>query len=371
MPHINRNTVVFFALLRGGLWEKDVSLAPYGVLNIDELILLAEEQSVLGLVSAGLEQVSDVPVRKMDVIPFLQRVLVLENRNSAMNSYLAGLFKRLSSSGIEMLLVKGQGIAQCYSRPQWRSPGDIDLLLDDEDYEKAKGVLINAAQFIHEENPLDKHFSAELDGFDVELHGTMRGLLSKKADRMIDSIQADTFENRRIRFWEFDGVRITLPAPDNDVIFVFTHILKHFFHYGIGLRQICDWCRLLWTYRNEIDVALLEKRLRVGNLISEWKAFAALAVNWLGMPPEAMPLYSPNNSCRRKANRILAFILETGNFGHNRDSSYQHEKPFVVRKAISFYRHFNDSARHFLIFPIDSIRIMVRLISINLYSMFR
>ena len=29
-------------------------------------------------------------------------------------------------------------------------------------------------------------------------------------------------------------------------------------------------------------------------LMSEWKAFAAVAVDWLGMPVEAIPLYSSN-----------------------------------------------------------------------------
>ena len=77
---------------------------------------------------------------------------------------------------------------------------------------------------------------------------------------------------------------------NNDILLIFTHFLKHFYKGGIGLRQICDWCRLLWTYRDSIDVALLEQRLRKMGLMSEWKAFAALAVEYLGMPAES-PIY--------------------------------------------------------------------------------
>ncbi len=48
-------------------------------------------------------------------------------------------------------------------------------------------------------------------------------------------------------------------------------------------------------------------------LMSEWKAFAALLVDYLGMPVEALPVYDPDRKWSRKASRILSFVLETGN----------------------------------------------------------
>ena len=51
---------VFFALVRGGLWEQEVSLSSYGEVDFLEVFRLAVEQSVVGLVTAGLEHVSDV-----------------------------------------------------------------------------------------------------------------------------------------------------------------------------------------------------------------------------------------------------------------------------------------------------------------------
>ena len=86
---------------------------------------------------------------------------------------------------------------------------------------------------------------------------------------MLDEIQQDTFEKDETRIWKDGETDVLLPHADNDVIFVFTHILQHFFKGGIGVRQICDWCRLLWTYRNEIDHSKLEMRLKRMNLMSE------------------------------------------------------------------------------------------------------
>ena len=96
-------------------------------------------------------------------------------------------------------------------------------------------------------------------------------------------------------------------------------------------------------------------------LMSEWRAFGAFAVEYLGMPSEAMPLYSADMKWKRKADMICAFILEVGNMGHNRGSwLMEHDSWFsrlyVVRKAFSMGRRCGDLIRHARIFPLDSLR---------------
>ena len=83
------------------------------------------------------------------------------------------------------------------------------------------------------------------------------------------------------------------------------------------MRQICDWRRLRWKFAGEIDVRLLEQRLLEARLMSEWRAFVALVVDWLGMSVEAMPLYCGDSRWSRKGVRILTDVLRKGNFGRN------------------------------------------------------
>ena len=92
----------------------------------------------------------------------------------------------------------------------------------------------------------------------------------------------------------------------------------------------------LWTYRDNLDLSLLKDRLRRMGVMSEWKAFGALAVESLWMPVEAMPFYSSSALIRWKLRRILAFVFETGNFGHNRDVSYQRRYPNARRRINEF-----------------------------------
>lgn len=50
---------LFLALLQAGLWEKEVRLSAFEKGDLAEVYKLASEQSVVGLVAAGLEHVVD------------------------------------------------------------------------------------------------------------------------------------------------------------------------------------------------------------------------------------------------------------------------------------------------------------------------
>ena len=57
---LNNNLDSFFALLRSGLWNKEAQLSQYKDIDYSAILKLAEEQSVIGLITAGLEYVTDV-----------------------------------------------------------------------------------------------------------------------------------------------------------------------------------------------------------------------------------------------------------------------------------------------------------------------
>lgn len=363
--HLDNNTQFFFELVKAGLWEKGVQLSTFSEVNFHEVIRLAEEQTVVGLVAAGLEHVTDVKVPKEALLQFVGRSLQLEQRNESMNNFVGSLVKKMRENGIYALLLKGQGIAQCYERPQWRAPGDVDLFLSETNYQKASNVLTEIASSVEKENPYNKHLAMTINGWAVELHGTLRGSL-KRINRVIDEVQNDVFYSGYVRSWMNGKTQVFLPRADEDVFFVFTHILQHYYIEGIGLRQICDWCRLLWTFKGSVDYGLLESRISKAGIMKEWKAFGSFAVEYLGMPVEAMPYLDVRSKIdvgrcevdkcfKRKADRILASVMESGNFGHNRDISYKQKYPFVIRYAMSFWLYTKLAIQRFAISPRNAI----------------
>ena len=327
------NCNAFLALVRAGLWEKDVCLSEYGKIGYDGILKLTQEQTVVGLVTAGFEHVKDVRVPQEHVLQFVGLTLQDEQRNASVNTFIAKAVEKMREADIYTLLVKGQGIAQCYERPLWRTSGDIDFFLSDTNYEKAKNYLLPLSS----NNKPERIFSKELgmsiletfgtsdegraDPWYVEIHGTLRTGLSTCLDREIDSVQREVFYGGSVRTWQNGKTQVFLPGVNEDVFFVFTHYIKHFYKEGgVSIRQLCDWCRLLWTYRDSLNHRVLESRIRKAGLMTEWKAFGALAVDYLGIPVEAMPLYSEDKKWGKKAERIVAFILKGGKWQRFKDT---------------------------------------------------
>ncbi len=366
----------FFALVRAGLWgEADANLNLNANDNLfegvewEKIYQLAQEQSVHGLVLAGLEY-SDLKPPKELLLQWIGEVQMIEQRNKAMNVYIAELIEGMMSEGIYTLLVKGQGLAQCYNRPNWRSSGDVDLLLSKDNYEKAKAFILPKGVLTEPEEAGKKHLAMQVGQWAVELHGTLRVGLSKRVDRMLDKVQYDILYGGQVRSWMNERTQVFLPAANEDVVYVFAHILQHFYKGGIGLRQICDWCRLLYTYRDSLNCELLEQRIKRAGLMSEWKVFGALAIEYLGFPKDSMPLLDVrckkedgrceiDASLRKKADKICEFILEVGNFGHNRDNSYFQKHSYFVQKCISAWKRVKDLCRHATIFPLSSVRFFI------------
>lgn len=356
MKKIDNNTKAFLELIKAGLWEKEVRLLPIGRFDFASIQQFAEEQSVVGLVTAGLDHVKDMTVPQEYSLLFTGQTLQLEQRNQAMNYFIGVLVEKMRGEGIDTVLVKGQGVAQCYVRPLWRACGDVDFFLSKDNYLKAKEFLMQLATSVEEEDMLRLHLGMTIDPWVVELHGTMHGNLSKGINVVLDKVYSSVFFQGNVRSWINDGIPVFLPAANDDVIIIFTHFINHFYVGGVGLRQICDWCRLLWKYKNEVDIDLLSQRLEEMGLISEWKAFASLAVDYLGMPTEGMPLYVNSKRQKKQSRKILNLIIEAGNFGHNIDESYRNKHPWLVEKSITFWRRLAQFIRKTTIFPLDSIR---------------
>lgn len=354
----DNNKKAFLTLVEAGLWEKDVRLSQFKDIDYSEVFRLAEEQTVVGLVASGLEHVIDVKIPQESALAFVGSALQLEQRNTSMNEFIGKLIERMRSGDIYSLLIKGQGIAQCYERPLWRSAGDVDLFLSDNNYSKAQQALSAIASRVDKEKEYTQHLAMEISGWEVELHGSLRCGLWKTIDNILDDIQSDIIYGGAVRSWMNGKTQVFLPREDEDIVFVFTHILQHLYKEGIGLRQICDWCRLLWTFRSKINHQLLEKRIKEMGAVSEWKSLAALSVDYLGMPAEVIPLYTPSKRWSRNAGMIMKFIFKTGNFGHNIDKSYLYKNTVLKRKLITFWRQAKDCFYLMRVFPINSFKVL-------------
>ena len=366
---------VFFELIKAGLFPVHgesviVHDSLFKDVDWEKIYKLAQEQSVQGLLLQGIEvlkaNVIEPSVPKVLLLQWIGEVQVIEQRNKEMNAFIAELIEKLRKNDIYALLVKGQGIAQCYEKPMWRCSGDVDLFLSYDNYQKAKTLLTPFASEVETEYKGFKHLGMTIDGWVVELHGSLRVGLPQRINRVLDEIQADTFYGGNVRSWLNGQTQIFMLGKENDIVYVFVHFFNHFYKEGVGLRQICDWCRLMWTYRDSLNYGMLEQRIKRAGLVSEWKAFGALAIEYLGFPKDSMPLLDVRSKkedvrWRKKADRIMEFILKSGNMGHNRDMTHFSKYPYLIRKCVSMGRRVSDLINHARIFPLDSLRFFPRI----------
>ena len=374
------NLHTFFELLRAGLFlvhgGRVVSNDSFSKdVDWQKVYHLAQEQSVLGLVLQGIEEQRNhnhnLNIPQMLLLQWIGEVQMIEQQNKEMNAFVADLIEKLRKYNIYTLLIKGQGVAQAYERPLWRSSGDVDLFLSDDNYEKAKKILIPNASSVETESLRVLHLGMTIDGWAVELHGKLNGNLSQSVENLLDEIKRDTFNRGQVRSWVNGKTQVLLMKEENEILYGFIHFLNHFYKDGVGLRQICDWCRLLYTYMDSLNYGLFESRIKRAGLMTEWKAFGAFSVKYLGMPVESMPFYSTDPKWNHKADKICSFIMSVGNMGHNRNISHFSKYPYLFRKCVSMGRRVGDLTNHAMIFPLDSIRFFPRIMFNGIKSAIR
>lgn len=214
---MSKDIYVFFELLKAGLWRDQgtVSCLKFQVtsdIDWEREYQIAEEQAVVGIVAAGLEVVQNVQELKDFKIPqkakyqFIGQTMLIEKRNKEMNAFVADLIEKQRNKNIYALLVKGQGIAQCYEKPLWRTCGDVDLLMSEDNYRKAceyLGKIADSTERETKKNKERKHQEYQISGWPVELHGTLHSHLSGRVDREIDNVQGKCFYGGSVRSGEF------------------------------------------------------------------------------------------------------------------------------------------------------------------------
>lgn len=406
------NTIyMFFSLLRAGLWDKEDEIwgqiynAPASkgkepgfdarglrdyCSKLDWLSVynLAMEQTVAGYVGAGLDRfvafcrqesmavegnAFKSGAEESDVFIFVpEKVREAFNnikfstgiRNFKMNSFLASLIKEMNHSGINPLLLKGQGVAQNYTYPEIRQAGDIDLLLHGDDYKKAVALLEPKAGKLEKEAKENLHYGMHFGDIEVELHGTVNSNFGKGFNSYLAVMKASMFEKKDFRYWRCEEVDIPLPSANFDAVFIFTHFLNHFYFGGLGLRQICDWAMYLHKNNSDIDKVQLLKDIKALGLMREWQSFGCFVVKYLGFPEEEMPFH--NRRFYRNSDKIRDFLFESGNFGRSfKRKDYSH-KPYIIRKTMSLFIKGRDIINKFSIFPRNTVRFFFSFLRIGL-----
>ena len=262
--------------------------------------------------------------------------LQIANSNTLLNKRAVELCQVLERAGFRCCILKGQGNAEMYPNPLSRTPGDIDVWIDaDED---------TIQRFVRKRFPdakdCFKHIKFPVfDDVEVDVHQTPLKFRhpwhQSRLQRWINLHKDVQFANQ-IKLTGTDSI-IHVPTAKFNAVYQLGHIMIHLFDQGIGFRQLIDYFHVL----KKLDGISSDER---DEIVLAWKGFGmyrlASAVMWiesdiLGLS-ERYLLALPNQSL---GERLLADVLEGGNFGHySIRQSYRYGGKRFARRFLSFFR---------------------------------
>lgn len=314
MPGSATERRAMLSLLRFALWGDVEQAGHWPECDWGHVLTLAERQLVHALVAKAVVRLSEYGELKAVDEHLMERCLATQfatmKKNLQLNGVLAEVVQLLQNDGQQPMLIKGQGVAQCYPIPELRMPGDIDLYIGDVDL--AASLLRQHYPDADFSDAHPRHAVLELRGVDVELH---RYLLDKTSESVFESLQRLIKEEEsRREMVTIGSTRVLTPSPLLHAVFLFCHFRLHFMNDGIGLRQLCDWALYLHRYHDAIDEQRLRSWLAESGLTRNWQCFGDVVVSHLGLPATEFPCYGGRH--RLMASWILEEILYFGHQGH-------------------------------------------------------
>lgn len=292
-------------------------------------------QAVAGICLAGIDRLMVNGGRHIVNLPFelklewIGLVEQIRQQNKHVDKQTAEIWKRLNDDGLEVAILKGQGIAQEYGRnlADLRQSGDIDIWV--------KGGYQKVCNYVQKTHPTTDiayhrfHYNY-FDDTEVELHHRptlMRNLLDdKELAKWYNSFGAESFVYLKDKGF-------AVPPVEFNRIFILTHIYRHFLFEGIGLKQIIDYYFVLKS-----DVRGMRKEM-IETLRSLRLTRFAEAVMWILY--EVLGLEDQYLICgmnEKEGRFVLKEIEQTGNFGCD-DSRYKYKYLFKLRRQIAHGAH--------------------------------
>ena len=289
----------------------------------NDLYDMARQQSLLGVVFYGIQKYRDIRIERPLLLQWFSVNEQILFQNKKVDRAAVALSSFLNDRGFEACVLKGQGNTLNYPNPYIRMSGDIDVWVrpkrvegvrDCKVLQQIEAVISLARTYKQDARPTYHHVDfREVNGVEVELHYR-------------PSFMNNPVHNRRLQRWfaeqqdvQFahsvvlpDGAgAIQVPTHAFNRIFQMAHISNHFFHEGIGLRQLLDYYYVLQQGFTEEEREQDEKLLRRFGLYNVAAAVMYVLQKAFGLLQEHMLVATDE----KRGRFLLNEIIQGGNFG--------------------------------------------------------
>ena len=272
---------VFIALIRNAIRKTNEEIKLSDV-NFESLYSLSKFHDISHLVyyelkrrdAIGEEDVFSQFKRQFDLAVF---------RNFRREATITRVRDLLESAGIPFIMLKGVYIKDLYPEPWMRTSSDIDVLIMEDDLERAKELFASSGMEWQNDRRYDVLFLTP-DLFHVELHFDLaKDYVTDKNEEMMK------------RVWDFaspkQGCRSEMVLSDEMFYYYhIAHMAKHFLNGGSGVRSIID----TWLLNNSSshDGEKRKSLLSEGKLLVFEEKAKELSEKWMSGTDNVDPVIS-------------------------------------------------------------------------------
>lgn len=292
-----------------------------------KLCKLATEQAVMGLVSQGLIN-SGVRLEHDDALNLYALHQSIRLQNHVMDEAVVRLCNDWNDAGIRILIIKGQTLAALYPDPGLRQSGDIDFLIHPEDWEKAMTYVREVLKMNINDSNSEKHVEWVSRGVQYEMHKFLTTFAYPKHHHYWEKVVLPEIWNHPYTI-RINGCEVPTLAPTYNVLYTFVHIFYHLILDGIGMRQFCDWARILSVFsphkadslasidtERKVNTELLERHLKGIGLRKAFTGLGAILTEYIGLPEKDFPFEITAEDLARGP-QLFRNMITMGNLGHN------------------------------------------------------
>ncbi len=303
---------IFFDFLQFCI--KTVAEIPASVKDADWKVMyaIAKKQALIGVLFHGIKQLpKELAPDAGLLMQWMGMAQKIRQQNIRLFLDSAKVCKKFKEVGFRNCILKGQVNALLYPDPYMRTSGDIDIYLD--------GGRNRVMQYINKVCPNQvmryHHVDFPVMKSAIEVHFTPSYMffpvhnrrMQKRFKKVMD-LQCSNIVTLPDGYGE-----ITVPTTSFNVIYILSHLYRHVFTEGIGLRQLIDYYFVLVKSeeRRVKNLTALQRELKYLGL---WKFAGAVMYvlhEALGLPEAKMIAPIDVNEGRF----LLAEIMQGGNFG--------------------------------------------------------
>ncbi len=219
------------------------------------------------------------------------------------------LVQLMEGNGLSYFILKGAASAAYYPKPDARSFGDVDFLIDPAQRQTVEEKLVQAG-YERWKQEHDCHVVYYKKGEHLEMHFEIAGIPYGRCGAKIRAFMAGAVQH--YQECTFEGSTFRIPQPLYHGLILLLHMQHHMLGEGIGLRHLCDWgCFIAKTCTQPFWQETLLPFLQEIGLYTYARVMTRTCALYLHTPcPDWAGDVSP-----QLCNAVIQDIFTGGNFG--------------------------------------------------------